>query len=100
LLVHVLCGPQAALHGTQRKTYPTSFHKSKEVLAPTSTMAEEQPTTVDPPVEEPATPTEGNGDAKDGKGSNGKRPYKKDDLVDIETLYDLTKPIPKVCVTE
>jgi hypothetical protein len=63
-------------------------------------MAEEQPTTVDPPVEEPATPTEGNGDAKDSKGSNGKRPYKKDDLVDIETLYDLTKPIPKVCATE
>lgn len=79
------------------KIYLTSHRTQKEVLAPTSTMAEEQPTTVDPPVVEPATPTEGNGDAKDGKGSNGKRPYKRDDLVDIETLYDLSKPIPKVC---
>ena len=68
-------------------------------------MAEEEPTTAstEPAAAGAATPE---GDAAtaektveggaNGNPSNGKRPYKKEDLVPIEELFDLSKPIPKV----
>lgn len=65
-------------------------------------MAEDEPTTAstEPAAAEAATPEGGAAAAdKNGEGgnpSNGKRPYKKEDLVPIEELFDLSKPIPKV----
>lgn len=68
-------------------------------------MAEDEPTTAstEPASAEAATPegdaatTEKNGEGgANGNPSNGKRPHKKEELVPIEELFDLSKPIPKV----
>ena len=70
-------------------------------------MAEEEPKPSTEPVTEASEPAETtlNGDeaaAKDGEGGgspNGKRPYKREEQVPIEELYDLSKPIPRVSMT-
>jgi hypothetical protein len=49
-------------------------------------MAEEQP------IETAAAPAE-NGSGENG---GGKKQFKREDLIPIEDLYDLSKPIPKV----
>jgi hypothetical protein len=55
-------------------------------------MSEEAAATTPPTEEEPISTEEGK-----KEGSNGGKQNKKDETP-IEELYDLSKPIPKVCV--
>jgi hypothetical protein len=60
------------------------------------TMAEETSTTTEPVAADvPAIEGEA-AKVEEKETKNGKRPFKREDLVPIEELFDLSKPIPRV----
>jgi hypothetical protein len=54
-------------------------------------MAEEQQ-----PIETAAVAPVENGSGGESNGNGNKKQFKREDLVPIEDLYDLSKPIPRV----